>query len=536
MFLRNKLISTASGTVLIFSMLLAACQPQIVEVVKEVPVDKIKIVEVEAKPDPTAVPEKELVVIQGVDPETLDMQMITAQVVVNIGHHITERLLDYDENIKLKPLLAISWEHIEPKIWQYKLREGVTFSNGEPFNAEQVKFSFDRVMAEDSTSMRKGGATRYVESVEVVDEYTVNFHTPEIVPLFDQWVTMEFPIVPKGYITENGDEAFARHPIGTGPFIFEEWVKDDHITMVRNPDYWGTPAKIDRLTFRSVPDIAARAASFLAGEADVVTDIQPIMVPVVRAREGLSLLAEEGMRIVFVKPNTRIDSPMTDVRVRQALNYGIDKEAIVASVMGGFATVSPGQVVSSQYWGFNPDLEAYPYDPEKAKALLADAGYPNGFDIRMSVPRGRYMNDAEIGQALAGQLEDIGVNVKVETREFSVHNKEFYTQEGGPLFLIGYKAPPDTGIMLSIFESSHPNSQHVDPVYDDMVNDALAETDADLRLEKTNAASEYFREQAIAIFLHQQWLLTGVHDRVQDFHTYPDGRIYFGNIDINGSR
>ena len=474
--------------------------------------------------------------IQGVDPETLDMQMITAQVVVNIGHHITERLLDYDDNINLKPLLAVSWEHIEPKVWQYKLREGVTFSNGEPFNAEQVKFSFDRVMAEDSTSMRKGGATRYVERVEVVDEYTVNFHTPEVVPLFDQWVTMEFPIVPKGYITENGDEAFARHPIGTGPFIFEEWVKDDHITMVKNPDYWGTPADIDRLTFRSVPDIAARAASFLAGEADVVTDIEPVMVPVVQARDGLSLLAEEGMRIVFVKPNTRIDSPMTDVRVRQALNYGIDKEAIVASVMGGFATVSPGQVVSSQYWGFNPDLEAYPYDPAKAKALLADAGYPNGFDIRMSVPRGRYMNDAEIGQALAGQLEDIGVNVKVETREFSVHNKEFYTQEGGPLFLIGYKAPPDTGIMLSIFESSHPNSQHVDPVYDDMVNDALAETDADLRLEKTNAASEYFREQAIAIFLHQQWLLTGVHDRVQDFHTYPDGRIYFANVDISGSR
>jgi len=509
-------------------------KPVVETVIVEKPVVHTVVVEVPAKPTPTVEPEKELVIVQGTEPQTMDMQMITAQVVVNIGHHINEPLLNYNVDMELQPHLAISWEQIEPTVWQYKLRQGVKFSNGEPFNAEQVKFSFERVMDPASTSMRKG-ETRWVSEVEVVDEYTVNFHTNGVVPLFDLYLS-KFPIVPRGYVTEVGDEIFAREPIGTGPFILREWVKDDHITMVRNPDYWGPQPKIDILTFRTVPDIASRVATLLAGEADVVMDLQPATITEVEKRPNLTALKRPEMRCLYLKFNTRIESPLEDVRVRQAFNYAINKEAIVQTVLNGYGSVLQGQPESPEYWDFNPNLEPYPYDPEKAKELLAEAGYPDGFEIRMSCPRGRYMMDAEICQAVGGQLRDVGITLDLEIREFGVHNKEFYTQRGGPIFLVGYMSEPDAARMLSIFHSSHPNSQRANPELDKMIDAAIAETDKEKRTQLVWEALKYFREDAPVAFLHQQFLLVGVHKRVQNFEPYPDGRIYFRDVDVSGPR
>lgn len=492
-------------------------------------------------PAPTSAPAaqpaaqaKELVVVQGTDPQTMDMQMITAQVVVNIGHHIQETLLDYDEKIQFKPLLALEWKQIEPTVWQYKLRQGVKFSNGEPFNAEQVKFSFERVMDPNSKSTRKG-ETRYVERVEVVDDYTVNFHTNGVVPLFDVYLS-KFPIVPKGYITEKGDEVFARQPIGTGPYVLQEWVKDDHITLKRNPNYWGEAPKVETVIFRSVPDISARVATFLAGEADIVMDLQPATIKEVEARDNLHVVKAPSMRTVFVAFNTLIESPAQNDLVRQAMNYAVDKEAIVKNVMDGYATPLQGQVISPEYWGFDPNLKAYPYDPAKAKELLTQAGFPNGLELRMSCPRGRYMNDAEICQALIGQLEKVGIKLNVVTREFGVHNEEFYTKKGGPLFLVGYLTEPDAARMLSIFQTPHPNAQRSNPEFDKLVDEAVAETNSEARLEKVRKALEYFYQDAQVIFLHQQWLLTGVHNRVKNFVSFPDGRVYVANVDVEGER
>jgi peptide/nickel transport system substrate-binding protein len=242
------------------------------------------------------------------------------------------------------------------------------------------------------------------------------------------------------------------------------------------------------------------------------------------------------MRCIFVIFNTNNDSPATETLVRQALNYAVDKEAIVEEVMGGMATVLNGQPVSPHYWGYNAELEPYPYDPERAKELLAEAGYPDGLEIRMSSPRGRYMNDAEIAQALAGQLREVGVEVNLETRAFEVHNKEFYTQEGGPMFLAGYMSPPDAVYMLSIFHSDHPNAQHFDPEFDEMVDAALSEADVDARLPLAHAALDYFRDEAFVVFLHQQWIISGQHERVQGFTPFPNGRIYFGDVDVSGPR
>ena len=480
--------------------------------------------------------EKELVIVQGTEPWTMDMQWVTAQVIVNVGNHIQQTLLDYDHSMTLQPNLAVSWEQIEPTVWQYKLREGVEFSNGEPLNAEQVKFSFDRVMAPDSDSMRKG-ETRYVSSVEIVDDLTVNFHTNGIIPLFDLYVTAKFPIVPEGYITEHGSEHFASNPVGTGPYVLEEWVKDDHITLRKNPTYWGDEPEIDVLTFRTVPDIASRVATLLAGEADIATDLQPATVQGVEDREDLSVVSRPGMRSVFLLFNTKIDTPVTDRRVRQAINYAVNKDAIIDSILDGFGKKLEGQVLSEEYWGYQAALEAYPYDPDKAKELLAEAGYPDGFDLRIVSPRGRYMMDAEISQAVAGQLKEVGINATVDTLEWGVFSEEQYSHEGGPVFLLGYMTVPDAARMLSIWHSTHPNDQHPDAKFDELSDAAINETDVDARREIVREAVEYFREDAPVVFLHQQYILWGVHDRVQNFAPFPDGRLKIdASIDVTGDR
>ena len=354
--MRKKQTMFALAYVLILAMLLAGCVAQPAPSAAGQQADGQEAMEAE----------KELVIVQGTEPWTMDMQWVTAQVIVNVGNHIQQTLLDYDHSMTLQPNLAVSWEQIEPTVWQYKLREGVEFSNGEPLNAQQVKFSFDRVMAPESDSMRKG-ETRYVSSVEIVDDLTVNFHTNGIIPLFDLYVTAKFPIVPEGYITEHGSEHFASNPVGTGPYVLEEWVKDDHITLRKNPNYWGDEPEIDVLTFRTVPDIASRVATLLAGEADIATDLQPATVQEVENREDLSVVSRPGMRSVFLLFNTKIDTPVTDRRVRQAINYAVDKDAIIANILDGFGKKLEGQVLSEEYWGYQAALEAYPYDPEQGQ-------------------------------------------------------------------------------------------------------------------------------------------------------------------------
>ena len=392
-----------------------------------------------------------------------------------------------------------------------------------------------RVKNETQRKLTRQQQTRYIDRVEIVDDYTVNFHTSGVVPLFDLYF-QNFPIVPKGYVTEVGDEVFAREPVGTGPYLLEEWVKDDHITLVRNLDYWGPRPKADRLIFRSVPDIIARVATFLAGEADIVTDLQPATVPEIEKREELTVMAMPGLRLVFLNMNVLIDSPVKDHRVRQALNYAVDKQEIVETVMNGYATALPGQLCSPEYYGYNPGIQAYPYDPEKAKQLLAEAGYPEGLEVRLVCSRGRYMNDVEICQAVAGQLSKVGITLDVDVVEWSVHQNEYRTHEGGPIFISGFLTVPDCARMASVFQFGTSSSMINDPVYNSLVDEFMAATDREVRTQELNKALERFHDYGNWVYLHQQWVLTGVHNRLQDFVLYPDNHITLAQVDVSGPR
>lgn len=354
-----------------------------------------------------------VVIAQGDDALTLDPAKHSAIVTNNVLKHIYESLVYVDAEGKHQPSLAVSWENIDDLTWQFKLREGVKFHDGSEFDAEAVKFSFDRTLNPDTKSPTRS-TLAFIDHVDVVDKYTVNLVTKAPYPLtLDSIVDFGGMILPPNYVKENGEEILATKPVGTGPYKLVEFVKDDHITLQANPDYWGGEPKIKTVTFRPVPEASTRVAGLKSGEFDLIVNLPPEEIA------GLQEGADTKVEIVpsgYVAAgwlSTLREGPLQDKRVRQALNYAVDSQAIIDTVFLGNAqrvavTGVPGM------FGYDSALKPYPYDPEKAKQLLAEAGYPNGFTLNVGSLNGITVKDKEAADAVAGYLEQVGITVNRE--------------------------------------------------------------------------------------------------------------------------
>ena len=357
---------------------------------------------------------------------------------------IFDALLKLDDDLTLKPTLAESYELLdtpEKNIWQFKLRQGIKFSNGEDFGASDVKFSFER--AADPANGFTGNIPGYVfgsigfQGVEIVDDYTVNIilsgYNPDAPAYFAEcW------IVPEGYYSENTNEFVAKNPVGSGPYVLQEWVPDDHITLVRNDNYWGEPAAVKTIIIRPIPERSTAVAELLMGNVDVVSGVSADQAGTIDASGVAHVEAVTGGRRVNLGFLQTCEGQgceeVKDVRVRQALNYGTDIQTILDAFFNGKATRAAGFV--------NPpnaleSLEPYPYDPDKAKELLAEAGYPDGFKCVIGSPNGRYQKDKELAIAIAADWKKIGVDCEVIPYEWTVYTQMLDTHTTPAIFLIG---------------------------------------------------------------------------------------------------
>lgn len=362
-----------------------------------------------------------LVVAQSADMVTGDPAKSTGLATIAILANIYDTLVHRDATLSLKPGLALSWRAVDPTTWEFKLRKGVKFHDSEPFNAEAVKFSFDR-MLDPATHWPGAGDLRLIKAVTVVDDYTVRFTTSQPWPELPRFLGYYGMIVPPGYLKQGGDDALVRHPVGTGPYRFVNWVKDDHVELEANPDYWGGRPSIGRVTIRVIPTDAARVAELLAGSVQLANLLPPELFSAVRTSSKLKLVVGKSLSVFFViynLVNIPKDRPLADPRVRQALNYAIDRKAIVASVMHNVG--APVATFCTQVMeGCDPSIPPFGYDPNKARALLREAGYPNGFDFSISGTSGTYPGDRDIVLAVAEQLNRIGVRTKVDVTEIGV--------------------------------------------------------------------------------------------------------------------
>jgi ABC-type transport system substrate-binding protein len=360
------------------------------------------------------------------------------------------------------------------------------------------------------------------DNVEKIDDYTVKITTVEPKPLLLRTIAISWGMVPPGYFEEVGEAEFGQNPVGTGPFMFDEWVQGDHITEKANPNYWkpGYP-KVETLLFRAIPESATRVAAIQTGEVDVVGRLS--------AEEAKSLLGVEGVQVIrypvarvyyiaFNNMTTGLDQPTMDPKVRIAMNQAVDVQTIIDSIFEGYAKRATGYVATGEL-GYGA-VEPIPYDPDAAKALLAEAGYPDGFEMDMACPAGAYSHFEEVCEAIVGYLAQVGITINLEIMESGKYWDLEATKQLPPLFgdswseVMGEAYNRMSGALLG---PDAAYSSWDDPVIIDMLGQIATTVDTDAREKLYEDLQVYMQENPPFIYLYEPMAFEAVRDYVQDY-------------------
>src|SRR5690554_5664203 len=484
--------------------------------------------------------QRQLVIVSGTDAVTLDAHYITDSPSATVAEHIVEPLLELTPDGEIVPHLAESWEVSDDGlVWTLHLRRGVTFHDGTPFNAEAVKYNIERII-DPANAVQFAFLLNAVSEVRVVDEYTVQLVTNEpFAPMINHLTHSATGIQSPTAIERYGDD-YALNPVGTGPFVFKEWVAGDHITLARNPNYWGEPAKVEEVVFRVVPEDGPRMLMVQTGEAHVAVRVPPEMVDVLDRDPNITVVRTPSVRVIYVALNNyqRADAPVnpfTDKRVRQAVNYAVDNEAINEFILSGVgraldAPIAPG------VFGYEPVFK-YEYDPQRARELLAEAGYPNGFRTQLYAPSGRYLKDIEVAEAVQAMLADVGIQAEIVTMEWATYldvTGQRAEDNPAPMIMLGWgtvTGDADYGL-YPLFHTSQwvpagsSRSFYSNAEVDRLLELARANPDPEVRLEAYREAMAIIMEEAPWLFLHAEVQLTAVRtSEVEGIVVHPTERI-----------
>lgn len=389
--------------------------------------------------DEAVVKEKETLVFgRGGDSVSLDPANVTDGESLNVTTNVFDTLIDYQEgSTELKPALATNWVASEDGlVWTFTLRQGVKFHDGTDFNADAVVFNFNRWMDPAHPYHQgdfayygymfggyKGDEGHVIKEVVAKDPYTVEFHLnyPQG-PFLNNIAMSPFAIASPTAIEKYGDK-FGENPVGTGPFVFKEWVRNDKVVLEKNPNYYqeGFPF-LDQLIFKSIPDNSARFIALQSGEIDMMDGVNPEDVTLAEANPDLNVWLRPSMNVGYLAFNTEKE-PFNNPKVRQALSMAVNKQGLIDAFYNGLAEPAKNPLPPS-IWGYNDSIEDYEYNLEKAKELLAEAGYPNGFDTElwyMPVPRPYIPQGKKIAEAIQSDFAKIGVNVTLRTEEWATY-------------------------------------------------------------------------------------------------------------------
>jgi peptide/nickel transport system substrate-binding protein len=541
---------TILGVLVVLSLLVTQCgaTPQPQTVVQTVEVEKTVVETVQVQVVETVEVEKEVVkevqvtvapegfkpsgtlrVALSGYPNSLYIPATQDKNADNVASQLYDPLVFQDNEGNIVPGLAERWEISDDGTeYTFYLRQGVTFHNGEPFTADDVVATWEYGKGEDSA-----WPDRYsmAQTVEKVDDYTVKVTTDGPKPLL--LVTMHdfWSIIPDEYMAEVGVDGFQEHPIGTGPFMFVEWVKGDHITYKANPNYWreGMP-KVETLIFRPIPESATRVAAIQTDEIDVVQRLS--------AEEAQGLLGAAGVRVIkypvarifyiaFNNLTSGVGQPTEDARVRQAMNYAVDVDAIIDALFSGFGKRASGYVATGEM-GYGI-VSPFPYDPDKALALLAEAGYGDGFQMNMACPAGAYGSFEEVCEAVAGYLGEVGIQIDLEIME----SGHYWTLEAEkqlpPLF--GDSWADESGEAYNRLRGALGGmdaaySAWSDPEIDRLLDAIAAEVDIAQRTALYEELQVYMQENPPFIYLYEPYTFEAVRDKVQDYNPRPS-EIYY---------
>jgi len=447
---------------------------------------------------------------------------------------VYDRLVVTDTNLELVPQLAVDWDTSEDGLtWTFYLREGVKFHDGTNFNAEAVKINFDRVRDPESLS-RHAADYSMVESIDVIDEYTVAFTLSYPFAAFIRSVAMPGGMIACPSAMEEYGEDFGQHGCGSGPFTVSEFQPEEVLEVVRFDDYWRGPAKLEKIVFTSIADDQARVSALLAGDTDFETVVPFNLAPLLEEDENITVVRGPALMVEYIGFVTS-EYPFDDKRVRQAVGYAIDMDAVIENVMGGVG-FHASQPISPLVYGYDPSLTPTPYDVEQAKSLLAEAGWEdaNGDGVLekdgqnfettfciMDLPQ--MIRFVEVVQAY---LKDVGIEAEIQVLDWGAYLDG--TAKGiCPMFVLGEGA--DTGdadsILWTEFHSSMiptgNRTYYNNPEVDQLIEDQRKELDDDARLEKIHEALGMIMDDMPWVLTFNRESLIAYNNKVKDFEINP---------------
>ena len=439
----------------------------------------------------------------------------------SVASHLWDTLTLLNDDLQVEPHLAESWRLVNNFTWEFKLRQGITFHNGELLDAEAVRFSMERAQSMPG-SLETFAEDIGLEQVEIVDDYTLRLTTRQPVANLPYHLAF-LEILPPIYYSGTSPDQLAVAPVGSGPYRLGEWIQGEALVLEAVPTYWkGAPA-LSHLIFETVPLAEERLAVLRGGKAALVTDLPPMPVDQWDSPNS-RLEAIESTQRMFIGIRIEEGSPLADKRVRQALNYGVNVEQIVDDWLEGYGERYGSWV--NPPWN-NSELAPWPYNPDLARDLLAQAGYREGFTTTLRTPAGVYYQDVAVAEAIAQQLGEIGVTVELETVDWLTYVGELLSGDVAPLFLLGLNSRGD-GLEdvknLSAAFAFNPTGWQSEP-FEEIVGWAVNTFNEDSRARLLNEAQSIAYDEAPWIWLWRQYEFYGVSNEL-DWAPRADGLVY----------
>jgi peptide/nickel transport system substrate-binding protein len=467
----------------------------------------------------SAAQEDKIVLALNVDQNTMDPHMHFQRVGILMNIQMYDSLLHKTPKLEYEPSLATSWRAIDDTTWEFKLRQGVKFHNGDPFSAEDVKFSFERVL-DPATKSPQYGNIRAIKEVKIIDPHTVHLVTDKPFPLLIERVVF-FPIIPKKHYEKVGMQTFGDSaPVGTGPYKFAEWKRDQFLRLERFDDHWRGKAPVKTLIIRVIPETSTQIAELKTGGVDIIRNLSPDLIPDLKAHASTYVSTAPILRTHYVSLDMR-EAPFNKKEARQAANYAIDRQAIVDRLMGGLGRAVP-TIINPMAFGYDPQVEGYGYDPKKAKDLLKQAGYPNGVDITLHTGTSEAFN-RQLAEAIAEMLTEVGLRTNLKIWDPGPAWNKFFQAEGkatnGFISSWGYYSTFDADAILHPLYHTEPGGwvgkwyARV-PGLDELIDAGRTTVDKDARLATYAKIQRLIKEEAPSIFLYHQHDMLGLNKRV----------------------
>jgi peptide/nickel transport system substrate-binding protein len=487
---------------------------------------------------------------------TFDPYAHTESFTSSVLHHVYEPLVRRARDLSIEPALATSWEVIAPNRWRFALREGVTFHNGNPFTADDVVASLNRLLDENA---RARGNVSTVTAVEKVDEMTVDFVLDGPYPLLlndlsgvfimdEEWMAANDALMP-GNISTGVTSYASTNANGTGPFVLESYSPDVATIMTANPNWWDTPEhNLDGIEFRPITSDATRVAALLSGELDMIAPVPLQDIDRIDASDDFSVIQEPALRLIFLGFNYRDElhampgepNPLKDENVRKALWHAVNLDAIQSRIMRGNSR-NVGILVAPPVTGYSADIDVpLTFDPELAQSMLADAGYPDGFSTKLDCPNDRYINDEQICVAIKAMWERIGLTVDLNTESRSTYFGKVDRGEAD-IYMLGWATLPAMdgfSVLRAILATrdgssggNNPNGLS-DARIDELNAAAAVEIDEPTRQAMLTEALQIAHDKAYFLPIHQQpvaWAVRTGLDVPQFADEYV--RLWFANIE-----